>query len=362
MGSLILKMTYGYAVGSSNTDPLVDLVDRMANNLVEATVPWLVDFFPALRHLPNGFPGAGFKRTARKFKRVNLAVVNIPYSFVRRQMAVGNHRPSYVSQLVEECSAGDTDYKLRDVDEYAIKRTAAALYLGGAETTVTALTGFLLAMAKFPEVQKKAQEAIDLVIGTDRLPSLADRERLPYIDATVKEVFRWSPVAPLAFPHGVGEDIEYRGHLIPKGSVLLPMVWWFLNDPEIHLDPRSFSPDRFLAPQNEPDPKAVVFGYGRRVCPGKYFSDSNIFIVVAQLLAAFNIKKDVDENGVEIEPELDALPGLITHLKKFPFKIEARSPKHAELIRQAGLKLPQQDGDRHIIDHAAIKECLEYRG
>ena len=54
-----------------------------------------------------------------------------------------------------------------------------------------------MAMVLFPEAQRKAQAEIDRVIGPDRLPSLADRENLPYVEALVKEVFRFNPVAPL---------------------------------------------------------------------------------------------------------------------------------------------------------------------
>ena len=54
---------------------------------------------------------------------------------------------------------------------------------------------FLLAMLLFPDVQKRVQEEIDSVVGSDRLPTLDDRERLPFIDTMVKEVLRWHPVA-----------------------------------------------------------------------------------------------------------------------------------------------------------------------
>ena len=38
-------------------------------------------------------------------------------------------------------------------------------------------------MTLYPEVQKKAQEEIDRVVGNDRLPSFADYDNLPYIRA-----------------------------------------------------------------------------------------------------------------------------------------------------------------------------------
>jgi hypothetical protein len=62
--------------------------------------------------------------------------------------------------------------------------------------TVSAIYSFFLAMTLHPEVQRKAQEEIDRVVGNDRLPSFADRQQLPYVDAIAKEVFRWNAVAP----------------------------------------------------------------------------------------------------------------------------------------------------------------------
>ena len=52
-------------------------------------------------------------------------------------------------------------------------------------------------MLTHPEVQRKAQEELRQVVGTDRLPTLNDRNRLPYIEAVLKELLRWMPVTPL---------------------------------------------------------------------------------------------------------------------------------------------------------------------
>ena len=56
---------------------------------------------------------------------------------------------------------------------------------------------FVLAMTLYPNVQRRAQMAIDSVIGTDRLPTFEDRALLPYIDAILREVMRWHPILPL---------------------------------------------------------------------------------------------------------------------------------------------------------------------
>jgi cytochrome P450 len=54
-----------------------------------------------------------------------------------------------------------------------------------------------LALALYPEVQKKAQAEIDAVVGPNRLPDFDDRPFLPYINAVIKESMRWHLVVPL---------------------------------------------------------------------------------------------------------------------------------------------------------------------
>ena len=56
---------------------------------------------------------------------------------------------------------------------------------------------FLLTMILHPEVQKKAQAEIDAVIGRGRVPSISDRDSLPYVEAVFREVLRWHPIVPL---------------------------------------------------------------------------------------------------------------------------------------------------------------------
>jgi cytochrome P450 len=53
-------------------------------------------------------------------------------------------------------------------------------------------------MTLYPDVQRKAQEEIDLVVGNSRLPDYSDEDKLPYIQAVLKEVLRWHPVTPLS--------------------------------------------------------------------------------------------------------------------------------------------------------------------
>jgi len=63
--------------------------------------------------------------------------------------------------------------------------------------TMSVAHSFVLAMAMYPDVQKKAQAEIDAVVGHDRLPDFGDIDSLPFINAVVKESLRWQPVAAM---------------------------------------------------------------------------------------------------------------------------------------------------------------------
>ncbi|KFY08517.1 hypothetical protein V492_06154 [Pseudogymnoascus sp. VKM F-4246] len=347
----ILKMTYGYTIDPHKPDALVDLIEKMMTEFSLAAVPmaWPVDLIPLLRHIPENFPGVKFKKIARKWKKSIRATAYTPYRFTQRQIAAHGHQQSYVSKLIRKFAPDDESASLNGEDEEAIVWTAASLYGAAADTTMMSLSVFTLAMVMFPHVQRKAQDEIDRVIGTDRLPNFGDRDKLPYISAIVREILRWWPIAPMGFPHAVDSDIEYNGLHIPKGALLLPAVWWFLHDPDVYANPGSFDPERFLSPRNEPDPDTEAFGYGRRICPGRFFADSSLYINIVQTLATFNIAKLIDEDGNEIAVDAKPKPGILSYPPEFQFKVEPRSQKHVDLIRRVELEHPLEEGDAGLL-------------
>jgi hypothetical protein len=52
-------------------------------------------------------------------------------------------------------------------------------------------------MRLYPDVQKKAQDAIESLTGNLRLPDMDDQDNLPYITAVMKETLRWFPITTL---------------------------------------------------------------------------------------------------------------------------------------------------------------------
>lgn len=82
-----------------------------------------------------------------------------------------------------------------------------------------------MALLVWPEVQKKAQEEVDRVVGTHRLPVIEDYDQLPYIRCCIKESLRWMPTVVLGVPHSVIQEDNYSGYRIPQGSTVINNVW-----------------------------------------------------------------------------------------------------------------------------------------
>jgi cytochrome P450 len=109
---------------------------------------------------------------------------------------------------------------------------SGTLLEAGSDTTSSILYGFVRAMVLFPEVQKKAQERLDCVIGKDRLE---DMDSFQYIRGCMKESLRFMPTTLTGVvPHAVTKGDEYMGYLIPKGARFLNNVY------AIHHDPKRF--------------------------------------------------------------------------------------------------------------------------
>ncbi|KAF8076044.1 cytochrome P450 [Lyophyllum atratum] len=324
-GAVILRISHGYEVEETR-DPFVELADQATEQFSLSTAPGghLVDVLPLLRYIPSWFPGADFQRKAKLWAATLVETVELPHQFVKRQMAAGTAQASFTSSLLEGKSVSAEE-------EFDIKWSSASLYSGMlnplSSGTVSAIYSFFLAMTLHPEVARKAQAEIDTVIGNDRLPTFEDRPHLPYLDALVKEVFRWNAVVPTGVPHRVMKDDVHDGYFIPKGALVIANVWKLTHDPAVYAQPDVFKPDRFIATEHksaEADPRDVCFGL--------HLADASVFISCAMSLAVFDLAKCV-ENGVIVEPVHENTTGTISHPKPFKCSIKPRSQKAVSLIQ-----------------------------
>ncbi|KAI1784945.1 cytochrome P450 [Ganoderma leucocontextum] len=265
--AVIMGVIYGIEVREPH-DKYYQRVERMAEVAEAITVPgnFPVEAFPVLRYLPSWFPGGGFKKWAADAKRDILYTMDYLFDGARKAVTNDASKRSVVSRILEDSALAEE--QVGDLEKMC-KEVAATLYVSGADTVHATMAAFFVAMALYPEAQKKAQQELDAVVGSERLPELSDRPSLPYINALVKELFRWHPATPIGAPHRVVADDEYNGYLIPGGASVFVNMWAILRDPEIYAQPDDFIPERFLDSAGNldvdgRDPVDVMFGFGRR--------------------------------------------------------------------------------------------------
>jgi hypothetical protein len=158
----------------------------------------------------------------------------------------------------------------------------------------------------------------------------------------------------------VVRDDEYKGYLIPEGTIVIGLVWFvyslvyllheaidrcsfyrsILHNSDDYPEPERFMPERFLTPEGALDPtvrnpRTVCFGSGRRICPGQYVAEATLFMTVATLLATIDIVRAKDADGKEIVPEVVATGELVSHAKPFPWAARSRSSDAAALVAGA---------------------------
>ncbi|KAL3697577.1 hypothetical protein R1sor_011653 [Riccia sorocarpa] len=115
----------------------------------------------------------------------------------------------------------------------------------GQETTAKAIEGAIKELALRPDILKKIQQEIDQQVG-NRPMRLTDVEKLPYLQAFIKECLRLHRTLTILVPHMNMEDTKMGGYDIPKGSSIWINVWAMAHDPKVFPDPFTLKPERFL--------------------------------------------------------------------------------------------------------------------
>ncbi|KAH9926315.1 cytochrome P450 98A3 [Epithele typhae] len=299
VASNLIQVAYGIDMTEDNDDKYFDMVERISQT-GEAIA------FPILKYLPSWLPGGGFKTMARE---------------------AAEHMEMCVSTLYNIAVDG------------IVSMTSDAAPPGSDTMNQRCDTVFFLAMAMYPDAQRKAQEELDRVVGPDRLPDFSDMQSLPYLGALLKELLRWHVITPISLPHGAVADDTYNGYFIPAGTAVA--VNGLARDPELYPDPDAFLPERYLDASGQPDPSKPdpsdwAFGFGRRICPGQHFAEASMFIYAASILYAFGISPPVDADGSPVELVHDtATIGVIAQPPFHDYVVRPRSAHAEQLVSGA---------------------------
>ena len=144
-------------------------------------------------------------------------------------------------------------------------------------------------------LQQARDEALSVLAGAACPRGVADLARLDFVEACAYEAMRLKPVAPLIANEAL-RDCAVGGIAIPAGALVICLLRPGGLDPENFAEPSTFDPGRWIsgagaAAHSLSSSKRVVmpFGAGPRICPGRYLALAEIKMVIAMLLANFEI-------------------------------------------------------------------------
>lgn len=229
------------------------------------------------------FPLAWPLPSHRRFRHDRKTIDN----FVRQQIDAGRHRTdgtSLIDILVQTrdpaSGQGLSDQQIRD--------EAVTLFLAGFETTARTLTWVWYLLSLHPEwCEPIRDEALSLGDGPIELANLED---LPTTRAVIQETLRLYPPTGLLARQVVDDD-RLGGFHVPAGSIVMLIPYSTQRHPRVWAEPDRFDPSRFLNGTRPPRSSYIPFAGGPRVCLGNHFAMAEMTIVVAMIIAGFEIHR-----------------------------------------------------------------------
>ncbi|XP_062091857.1 cytochrome P450 77A3-like [Humulus lupulus] len=282
---ILVTMCFGIEMDEKT----VEKMDQLMKSILITLDPRIDDFLPILSPF--------FSKERKQALKIRAEQIDFIFPFIeQRKRALDNPGSdnsatsfSYLDTLF--------DLKVEGRDSPPSKEELVTLcseFLnGGTDTTGTAIEWGIGQLIANPAIQDKIYEEIRSVIGhgNDRKIDEKDVEKMPYLEAVVKELLRKHPPTPFSLTHAVTEATTLAGYDIPTDVNVDIFVSGISNDPKIWSDPEKFDPTRFLA-GGEGDVasgeiKMMPFGVGRRICPGLNMATVHIHLMLARMVQEF---------------------------------------------------------------------------
>ncbi|XP_072484670.1 cytochrome P450 2C23-like [Notamacropus eugenii] len=281
-----------------NDEKFLYLMNLLNENFRLFNKPWtqLYNFLPAFRaYLPGEH-----KRIFRILEEIKCFILERvkEHQKILDPSSPQDYIDCYLSKMQQE-----KDNPLSEFDMENLIMTGADLFSAGTETTSSTLRYGLLLILKHPEVQAKIHEEIDSVIGHNRVPSIKDRQDMPYVDAVVHEVQRFINLLPLNLPHAVTRDIHFQQYVLPKGTTVYPLLTPVLYDSKEFPNPDQFDPQHFLDKNGrfKKSDHFIPFSIGKRSCAGEALARMELFLFLTTILQNFTLKPAGDPNEISIK-------------------------------------------------------------
>lgn len=246
--------------------------------------------------LPPWVPTAGRRRLRAAVDRLDEEIDRVVAAHRATHRSGGAERDDLLSRLLAARDAHGAPLSGKELRDEAV-----TLYIGGHETTSTALTWLWYRLAGAPEARARLDAELAEVLPDGRLPGFDDYARLTWTQQLVKESLRLYPPIWLSTAIAL-EGARVGGRDVAPGTRLWFSTWSLQRDPRWFADPEEFRPERWspdAAPGEALDAAWVPFGGGPRTCLGARFAQVEAVLLTAVIAQRFRAELP---DGLRIDP------------------------------------------------------------
>ncbi|KAL5976411.1 hypothetical protein ACLOJK_020742 [Asimina triloba] len=281
---ILLSMCFGVDMAESE----IVSIESLMKKVLIVTNFRLDDFLPLLRPL--------FRKKYKEAMQIREEQIKLVLPFIHRRRAeLKDPDPNtkslsfaYLDTLFDLAIEGRSS----SPSDAEIVTLCSEFLNGGTDTTATAIEWAVALLIAHPEIQAKLHDEIKQVVG-GKVVDEKDIDKLPYLNAFVKELLRLHPPTHMALSHAVLEETTLGGYYIPAGVNVEFYLMSVSEDRTRWADPERFDPERFMGGKDEGDViggaglKMIPFGVGRRICPGLSMAMLHICLLLARMVQEF---------------------------------------------------------------------------
>ncbi|GMT37737.1 hypothetical protein PFISCL1PPCAC_29034, partial [Pristionchus fissidentatus] len=242
VSNIINGVLFGYRHKYDDCAPLMDYVtkhNKMMEQVMTSRLLLLAAIFPLIRTWPL-IGWHSFGRIAAMAREINGYIVdNVDRSLSTYSI---DDEPSCFVQAYKQRMPPNAA-----LDHTNLLATCADFFVAGQETSTVTLRWAMLFFAKYQEKQDRLRVEIAEVVGSERLPTMADQVKMPYARACVLEVQRRANILQRNVARVTSRDVEIRGYTIPKGAWVNGDIHYLMSNDPLFEKPEEFRPERYLA-------------------------------------------------------------------------------------------------------------------
>ena len=246
----VAEMNFSYTFGEDIDPKNKEKLNEILKEFSEFNASSLPDFLPWLSPL--------FRKSFQRIKEIIAHLLDFVRHiyFEKKGKFNTKNKVGCIGDALVRCYEDGTNERLvalgeeLDLNEENVATLLTDLYGASVDTTSTSLIWAILYLACQPNIQDRLYKELSDVVGVNCL-RVNDKHRLPFLEATILEILRYSTVLPLAVPHYAEHDTTVGPYRVPQDTIIFVNLWAINHDERIFKDPYKFDPSRFIDENGE---------------------------------------------------------------------------------------------------------------